>query len=279
MTGKVETMMRRILTTAVALALTMTTFATAAGEVTFRYQFAPGKSEKFRLKIDTDVKMQGMTVSQLADMTVTVTCLSKKDESYAMKVTFDRVDATSKIGDSPQASPIAMAMVGKTVGFTVDSHGAVSDIGPGPGFDAWPSVQQVVEPALENWYEYLPGTPVPVGGTWKRENFREKSATGAELLRNEHFKFREMKKVKDHDVAVVEGDVASEIGGTSETPVGKYDLDGTGKGKFEFHFDPATGSVRYFKLNLATDVNMAPQAGGDALKTSFTNVIEREMIE
>ncbi len=278
MNGKARHMIRRSVTTAVLVAA-FCTIASAAGEVTFGYKFTPGTKEKYQLKINTEMEMTGMQASQIADMTVTVTCVSKQGDAYAMTLTFDKVDASNKLGDSMQADPSAVKMVGKSVGFTVDTHGDVRDIGPGPGFDAWPEVQQVVEPTLKNWYVYLPGSAVAAGGTWKRENYRDKSAAGSEYVSNSNFKFREMKKLKGHDVAMVDEDVTTEVGGSTQTPVGVFNLAGTGKGKFEFQFDPATCTIRYFKGSMETDINMTPQTGGDAMKTSVTNHIERELIE
>jgi len=270
--------MRRMLAAAIAVT-TMTTLATAAGDVAFVYKFEPGKSQKYRLQINTEMEMTGMQASQVADMMVTVACVSKKADAYAMTLTFDKVDASNTIGGNMTADPTAIKMVGKSVGFTVDANGTVSDIGPGAGFDAWPEVQQVVEPTLKNWYVYLPGNTVKVGGTWKRDNHRDKSAAGSEYVSNESFKYREMKKLKAHDVAVVDEDVTTEVGGSSQTPVGVFNLAGTGKGKFEFQFDPAIGAIRFFKGSMDTDINMTPQSGGDPMKTTVTNHIERELIE
>lgn len=271
-------MIRKMLMTAVALTVVAGP-AAEAKNVTFGYAFASGSAQKYHLKINTDMQMTGMTANQLADMMVTVTCVSKKGDAYAMSLTFDKVDATNTIGTDKQVDPSGMKMVGKSVGFTVDSHGTVSDIGPGPNFDAWPEVQAVIEPTLKNWYVYLPANAVAVGGTWKRENYRDKSAAGSEYVSSETFKFREMKNNKGHDVAMVDEDVTTKVGGSTQTPVGVFNLDGTGKGKFEFHFDPTNSAIRYFIGSMVTDINMTPQAGGDPMKTSVTNHIERELIE
>jgi hypothetical protein len=268
-----------MLTAAAVLAVAVTTLASAAGEVTFGYVFTPGKAEKYRLKINTDMEMTGLQASQVASMDVTVACVSKKADAYAMTLTFDKVDASNTIGGNTATDPNAMKMLGKPVGFTVNAHGDVSDIGPGPGFDAWPAVQQVIEPTLKNWYVYLPGTPVAVGGTWKRENYRDKSSAGAEYVSNESFKFRETKKEKGMSVAMVDEDVTTEVGGSTETPVGVFNLAGTGKGKFEFQFDTAKGVIRYFNGTMTTDINMTPQTGGDAMKTSVKNTVERQLIQ
>lgn len=271
-------MIRKLVTTAVLLTA-MTTIATAAGEVHFAYKFQPGKSEKYHLKIDTAMKMMGMDASQLAEMEVTVTCGSKKGESYAMTLTFDKVDAKNTIAGNVQPDPSSANMMGKTVGFTVDSHGTVTDIGPGPNFDSWQNVQQVVEPVLKNWYVYLPANAVKPGGTWKRDNYRDKSAAGSEYVSSETFKFRGMKNDKGLDLAIVDEDVTTTVGGTTETPMGNYKISGNGSGKFEFHFDQARGAIRFFSGSMKTDINMTPQAGGDPMPTSVTNTIERQLLD
>src|SRR5436190_21888970 len=111
--------MRRMLAAAIAVT-TMTTLASAAGDVAFVYKFEPGKSQKYRLQINTDMEMTGMQASQVADMMVTVACVSRKADAYAMTLTFDKVDASNTIGGNMATDPTAIKMVGKSVGFTVD---------------------------------------------------------------------------------------------------------------------------------------------------------------
>jgi hypothetical protein len=163
--------------------------------------------------------------------------------------------------------------------FTVDSHGSVSNIAPGPGFDVWAQVQQVVEPTLKNWYVYMPGKAVAAGSGWKRENYRDKSPSGADYVTSEVFKFRESRKEKGADLAIVNQDVTTTVGGTTETPMGTFKLSGTGTGKFEFAFDPATRTITTFSGNMETLIDMTPQTGGTAMKTTVTNHIERELLD
>jgi hypothetical protein len=270
-------MMRRVLSAGVALALLAGT--AVAGDVMFGYKFEQGKSQRYHLKLNTEMKMTGMEASQTADMTVNVTCSSADKGKYTMSVLFEKVQASNMIAGNLNEDPSAAKMVGKTVIFTVDSHGSVSNITPGPGFDVWSSVQQVVEPTLKNWYVYMPAKAVPVGGEWKRENHRDKSVAGADYVTNEHFKFRESKKEKNRELAVVDQDVTTTIGGTTETPIGVYKLAGTGAGKFEFSFNPANGTIPYFKGTMETNIDMTPQSGGMAMKTTVANHIERELLE
>jgi len=271
-------MMRKVCLVTMMTCLSLAGLASAAKDVTFGYRFEPGKAQKYQLKMNTEMEMTGMEASQVADMQVTVTCASAKGDAYTMNLVFDKVEASNVIGGNMQADPTAAQMTGESVSFTVDSHGEVSAVTPGPGFEAWAQVQQVIEPTLKNWYVFLPDKAVPVGGDWKRENYRDKSA-GTEYVSNENFKFREMKKDKGQDTATVDQDVTTQIGGTTQTPVGIYNLAGTGKGKFEFQFDPARGVITYYKGSMQTDINMTPQSGGDPMKTSVVNHIERQLVE
>lgn len=257
----------------------MVGIATAAGDVMFSYKFKPGATEKYRLKINTEMEMSGMGMSQIADMTVTVTCQSVAEGMHDMTLTFDKVETSNVIGGNMQADPSAAKMIGKTVMFKVDPHGAVTEITPAADFAAWSEVQQAVEPTLKNWYIYMPDKAVAVGGEWKRENYHDASASGSEYTSTEHFKFREMKNEKGTDVAVVDENVTTKVGGQTDTPMGSFDLSGTGKGKFEFYFNPATGTITRFKGQMDTDIDMTPQSGGDSMKTSVSNHIERQLIE
>jgi hypothetical protein len=254
-------------------------FASAAGEVMFVYKLEAGSSQRYRLKLNTEMEMMAMEMSQMADLSVTVACVAVDKDMHTMNMVFDKVEASNMIAGNMQPDASAAKMAGKTVTFMVDSHGTVSNIAPGPGFDAWPEVQQVVEPTLKNWYVYLPAKAVPVGGEWKRENHRDKSSSGSEYVSNEKFKFREMKKGKGGDVAVVDEDVTTEVGGSTETPMGVFNLAGAGKGKFEFSFNPATGAITRLKGTMETNIDMTPQSGGEPMKTSVANHIERELLE
>jgi hypothetical protein len=264
---------------AVMVAVFIAGFASAAGEVMFQYKFAPGAKERHRLKLDTEIEMMGMDITQTADMAVTVTCVSADKDVHTMSMVFDKVDASMTMGGNMQQDPSAAKMTGKSVTFTVDVHGDVANITPGPGFDAWPEVQQVIEPTLKNWYVYFPANTVPVSGNWKRENHHDKSVDGAEYVTNESYTFSAMKKEKAGEVAVVDSDVTANVGGSTTTPMGVFDLAGSGKGKFQFAFNPKTGTITRLKGTMETAVDMKPKTGGDAMKTSFANHIDREQIQ
>lgn len=271
-------MMRRMLFMAVMLAAMIGT-AAAAGDVLFGYKFEPGKAQRYRLKLNTQMEMSGMAVSQVADMTVNVTCSSHDKGAYTMNLVFEKVDASNVLAGTTTTDPNAAGMVGKSVIFTVDEHGTVSGITPGPGFDTWSTVQQVVEPTLKSWFVYMPASKVAVGGKWKREGYRDQAASGTEYMTNEFFTFRSNAKEKGRDVALVDHDVTTTVGGTSESPYGTFKLVGTGKGKFEFAYNPSNRTITRLKGDMETKIDMTPQSGGTAMKTTIANHIERELLE
>ena len=271
-------MLRRFWFTCVMLVVLMGT-AGAAGEVMFAYKFEPGKAQRYRLKLNTQMALSGMEVSQVADMTVAVTCASHDKGVYTMNLVFEKVDASNVLAGNKTPDPNAAGMVGKTVIFTVDEKGAVSGITPGPGFDSWTTVQQVVEPILKSWYVYMPASNIAPGGKWQREGYRDKAASGTEYVTNEHFTFRANGKEKGRDVALVDHDVTTTVGGVSESPYGTYKLAGTGKGKFEFAYHATTRTITRLTGDMETKIDMTPQSGGEAMKTTIANHIERELLE
>ena len=59
-----------------ALALASGAAPAVADDVTFAYKFEPGTTERHRAKLNQEVTMGPMAVSNIADMEVTVKCLS-----------------------------------------------------------------------------------------------------------------------------------------------------------------------------------------------------------
>jgi hypothetical protein len=250
-----------------------------AQEVTFAYRFEPGSSERHRVKLNQEVDWGGMAMSYLADMEVTVKCLSAKDGKYEMEMKFDKADVSMTMMGTPQVSPLGEQLVGQSVLFTADANGEVSGIKPATVFDAWEMAQQIVEPVLKGWYPHLPNKAVAMGGEWKKAGEKETESSGSETLTNASFKFKEMRKEKTHDVAVVEQTLDSTISGTSATPMGTYQVAGGGKGKAEFLFDPAKSRVEKLKGKVDISMDMTPQAGGDAVKAVVISHVERNLLE
>ena len=269
----------RMIHACATLALAFAAAPVAAEDITFAYKFEPGTSERHRAKLNQEVTMGPMAVSNIADMEVTVKCVSGKDGKYAMEMTFDKVDVSMTMGSNTSANPMGAQLTGQTIAFTTDANGEVSDIKPAGSFDAWSSARQLVEPIIESWYPHLPNKAVPVGGEWKKEGDKKGSDSGMETDVDAFFKFRELKKDKGHDFAVVEQTMTAKVSGKTETPMGNYNVAGGGKGKGDFHFDPSKSRVVRLKGQIDLNMDMTPEAGGDALQTVITNHVERQLLE
>ncbi|HXV13862.1 MAG TPA: hypothetical protein VEC56_06615 [Candidatus Krumholzibacteria bacterium] len=250
-----------------------------AQEVTFAYKFEPGTSERYRVKLNQEVSMGQMEVSNLADMEVTVKCVSVADGKYAMELKFDKSDVSTTMMGNTSASPLGEQLAGQTISFTADASGGVTDVKPVGVFEEWAMAQQLVEPVLQGWYPHLPNKAMAVGGEWKQAGEKQVGAGGSESVTNASFKFKAMKKEKTRDVAVVEQTLDTTIGGTSATPMGVYSVAGSGTGKGEFLFDPSKSRVVKVKGKVDLNMDMTPQSGGEAMNMIVANHFERELLE
>ena len=262
-----------------AIAATMAAAPALAQEVTFAYRFEPGSTERYSVKLNQEVDMGGMAVSNIADMAVTVKCVSAKDGKFAMEMRFDKVDLSMTMMGNTSSSPIGEQLSGQTIGFTTDASGEVTDIAPVGAFEAWSSAQQLVKPVLEGWFPHLPNKAVAVGGTWEKIGDKEIESGGTETTTNAKFKFREIKKDKGRDVAIVDQVLDTTIGGNSSTPMGVYSVAGVGKGKGEFWFEHAKARVTKVKGKVDMTMDMTPQSPGEPLKTVVANNVERTLLE
>lgn len=264
-----------------AIAFVAAAAPSLAQEVTFAYHFEPGAGDRYAVKFNQEVDMGGgkMSISNIADMEVSVKCVAAKDGKFSMEMKFDKVDVSMTMMGTTSASPLGEQITGQTIMFTADASGDVSDVTPVGAFDSWSTAQQLVKPVIESWYPHLPNKAVAVGGTWEKAGEKEKQSSGMESTTSATFKFKEMKKDKGHDVAVVEQQLDTAIGGTSTTPMGVYTVAGSGKGKGEFSFDPAKSRVTKVKAKIDINMDMTPQSGGEPVKTIVTNNLERTLLE
>jgi hypothetical protein len=251
--------------------------AQAAG-VNFSHRFEAGKSDRYRVKMNTDADFRGMTMTQLADMEVTAKCVSVAPDRVVMEVTVDKAEMSRAMMGNMEADPTAAQIVGKAVGFVVNAKGEVSEISPVGYFEAWEEVRRLYEPLLKTFYVYMPGGEVAVGGEWTQDR-KDTEETGVELSSKTVFKFKEMKKEKGVDCAFVTADISSTMGGTSTTPMGAFAVDGKGRGKYEFLFDALSGKVLRFKSKTDIEMDLTPQAGGDPVASIMGYTIEREKIQ
>jgi hypothetical protein len=250
-----------------------------AQEVRFAYDFKPGASERHRVKLNQEMDMGGMAIGYLADMSVSLKCVSGADGKYSMEMKFDKVDVSTSMMGNVSANPIGEQLVGQAITFDVDASGDVNNIKPVGAFDAWDTAKQLVEPVIDRWYIHLPNQAVAVGGSWKKEGEKELQSSGTQTVTNTTYTYKAMKKEKGRDVAVIDQAQDSKISGVATTPMGIFNVDGSGQGKFEILFDPAQSRVVKFKGKIDVSMDMTPQAGGDLVQMIVANHFERELLE
>jgi len=252
--------------------------AWAADGVNFSYRFQPGAAERHRVKVNTEADFGGMAMSQVADLEVSVKCVSAAEGRNVMQLTVDKADMSRTMFGNMEKDPTGEMLVGHAISFVVDGHGKVDEVAPVGYFEGWDQIKRFIDPVIKNWYVHLPGEVVAVGGEWTHDPPKETDESGVEVTSHSVYKFKEMKKDKGRDLAQVSVDVENTMGGKSTTPAGVYDVDGKGKGKYEFSFDPATGAVAKFKGSIDVDMNLTPQTGGDPVATVMGYTIERELL-
>lgn len=261
------------------LAVALAAAPAVAQEVTFAYDFKPGSVERHRVKLNQEADIGGMTMSHMADMQVSLKCVSGAEGKYTMEMTFDKVDVSSTMYGSATVSPMGEQLTGQVVTFDVDAGGNVSNIAPVGSFEGWDASKQLVEPLVDDWYPYLPSQAVAAGASWKKEGETKTVAGGAQTVTNSTYTFKAMKKEKGGDVAVVDVAPDTKASGTAATPAGIYAVTGGGKGKFEVLFDPAKKRVVKVKGKWNLSMNMTPQDDGDVVEAVYGSNFERELLE
>lgn len=261
------------------LAVALSAASAVAQEVTFAYEFKPGSVERHRVKLNQEADMGGMAMSNMADMQVSLKCVSGVEGKYAMEMKFDKVDVSTTMYGNAMVSPMGEQLTGQAITFDVDAKGVVSNIAPVGSIDGWDASKQLVEPVVDDWYPYLPGQAVAVGGSWKKEGETKTQAGGTQTVTNSTYTFKAMKKEKTSDVAVVDVALDTKASGTAASPMGLFNVAGGGKGKFEVLFDPAKKRVVKVKGKFDLSMDMTPQDGGDVIETVFANNFERELLD
>lgn len=263
--------------TAVFVLLSMT--GVAAGEdVHFGYRFTEGQTGNYKVKFSQELDFGGFAMSNFVDLEVTVKCVGASDSLYSMEMLFSKVEASRMMMENMQNDPNAEKLVGKSVAFTVDPHGDVNDVSPIGYVEGWDMMKAGIEPIVENWYVFLPDKGLAEGQEWSESKEKEVQDNGMEVTTSAVYKFKEIKKEKGLDCARVEATVENILGGTNDTPQGTFAVDGIGEGKFELLFDSATATIVRLKGKVDMKMDLKPTAGGDAVETTVTFNIERELI-
>src|SRR5262245_32719531 len=100
-----------------AIAVVVAAAPAFAQDVTFAYRFEPNASERHSVKLNQEVDMGGMAISNIADMQVTVKCVSAKDGKFGMEMKFDKVEVSMTMMGNTSASPIGEQLTGQSIAF------------------------------------------------------------------------------------------------------------------------------------------------------------------
>ncbi len=253
--------------------------AFAEDTVMFAYHFEAGSSNRYRVKFNQDADIGGNAMGQIADLQVTLKCTAVDGDKHTMQMVFDKVDVSRQMMDNMMADPAAEKLVGHSVTFMVTGLGEVSDVKPDGYFDGWDQIQQFIEPVVEGWYVHMPGKAYPVGGEWSDNGQKEKGVGGMDVVTNAHFKFKEKKSEGGRECAFVTSEIENILSGISTTAMGAYKVEGGGKGKFEFFFDPKTTLLVKFKGKMDVQMKLAPESGSaSVMESNVTYQIERELL-
>lgn len=251
--------------------------AGAADDVRFAYAFEPGASNAYKAKFSQELDFGGFAMSVFVDMEYTEKCTAVEEESFAMEIKFDKVDATRSMFDKLEEFEMGTHLTGQTVAFVLHPTGKVEKLRAMGYVEGWDAMRQVVESIVEAAYPHLPNESVAEGGEWEMDEDKEVTPQGIEVVTNASYAFKEMKEEGGRGCAYVEAKVESTMGGTATMPQGSFLADGTGKGKFEFYFDPAASVIVKLKGKMDVRTDLTPEDGGDTQEMSVGYSFEREL--
>jgi hypothetical protein len=250
----------------------------AAGKaIQFQYQYEEGSSFKHKVKFTQEVWFGTFSRSQIVDLEVTEKCVGKtEDGKFKMEMVFNKVESSLMMFDQMQEDQLGAGLTGQSVSYIVDSHGEVSEIRAMGYIEAWERMSAAVEGLLNGWYAYLPAEEVAVGDGWTQNKTEEEEGLVTET--EAEFTFEEMKEEVGRECGKVEAETELVISGTTNTPMGTFDAEGTGEGKFEFAFDPTALVVVKLKGKIEIKMDMTPSSGkGDKVETTVNIEMEREL--
>jgi hypothetical protein len=261
------------------VALVGLSFATraVADDVVFAYVFEEGVSHSYRVKMNQEMDFSGNAMGQIADLEVTVKCMSVTEGKASMVMTINEADMSREMFGNTAADPLAEAVLGRSVAYSVDATGAVSDIAQEGYYEGWDQISGFVEPLLKAWYVRLPGKAYAVGAEWT-DTHRDKGSGGMDTETESTYKFKESKKEKGRDCAIVAGSVTTLLGGKSANPMGTYNVDGEGSGRVEFSFDVSAHLIVKLKAKMNIGMELTPAVGGDTVDANISYQVERELL-
>ena len=263
---------------ALILVLLVTPRGLAANDTAmFTYDFDEGHNQDYKVKFTQETFFGTFSSSVFADMEVTEKCVgTTEDGKFEMEMTFNKVESSMMWMDKMQPSTMGDELTGQSISFVVDSHGEVDDIKALGYIESWRQFEGSVNQLVNGFYPYLPGKEISKDEEW--ENSTESDEEGMHVTSNAVYKFSEMKEEKGRNCAKIEVEIETGIGGINSTPMGEYQTEGSGEGEGEFYYDPADGIVVKIKEKIEIKMDMTPVSGGDAVETTVTFQVERELL-
>jgi hypothetical protein len=241
------------------------------------YDFDEGHNQDYKVKFTQETFFGTYSSSVFADMEITEKCAGiTEDGKFRMEVIFNKVESSMMWMDKMQDSKMGDALMGQSVAFVVDGHGEVDDLKALGYIESWRQFEGSIKQLVKGFYPYLPGKEISKGENW--EDSKETDEEGMHVTSNAVYTFKEMKEEKGRNCARVESEVETGIGGVSSTPMGEYKAEGSGEGGGEFFFDPAEGIIVKIKEKIEIKMDMTPVSGGDAVETTVSFQIERELL-
>jgi len=246
-----------------------------AGDVHFSYHYPEDYSQGYKMKFNQEVSFGQFSMSEFVDMEVTERRVGVDEEgTLSMELTFDKVEASRVQFDNMVESPLGEQLTGQAVTYKLDKFGDVTEIEPAGYIDVWDDIHDRVEAFL--MYAYMPDKVVAQGESWS-EDAKEEEDEGMKTVTTSAFTFKEMKKEKGLECAVVEGNIENVITGTNENPMGTFAVDGKGKGSIEMLFDPKTSAIVKLKGKMELNMNMVPEGAGQEVNTIVTIQMEKAL--
>ncbi len=261
----------------IAVAVSVPMELAADDSATFAYDFDEGHNQDYKVKFTQETFFGTYSSSVFADMEITEKCVgTTEDGKFKMEVTFNKVESSMMWMDKMQESQMGEALMGQSISFVVDGHGEVDGLKALGYIESWRQFEGSIKQLVDGFYPYLPGKEISKGENW--ENSKETDEEGMHVTSNAVYTFKEMKEVKGRNCAKVAAEVETGIGGVSTTPMGEYKAEGKGEGEGEYFFDPADGIIVKIKEKIEIKMDLTPVSGGDAVETTVSFEVERELL-
>ena len=266
-----------LLVAAVVAALGLVfTGARADDGVMFGYQFAEGATHDYKVKFTQEMDYGGFASSQFMDFEVTEKCVgTTEDGKFKMELVFNKAESSRMQFENMVEDQSFESLVGQSVSYLVDGHGAVSDIKALGYVENWMVVSQNIIMMMQFWYAHLPREQVVEGDGWEQSADKVDNGAGMLVSTNAEFSFEETKEHKGHECAKVKAEVELKL----EGGMGGAETTGDGTGDYEFYFDPDGSVIVMLKSKIEIKLEVAQGSGqGDVQEIVINIQMDRELL-